>query len=158
MDGASQTKSRRLRNYALAGTAAILLAGTAGGIAYADRGHHRGGMMMNLAERYDGNNDGKVTQEEIDSNRAQWLAEFDADKSGDLSIAEFEKLWLKARREQMVREYQEFDRDGDGKMTLDEYRRPMANTVANMDRNGDGALSRDDRRRMRSNQQENSNQ
>jgi Ca2+-binding EF-hand superfamily protein len=49
----------------------------------------------------------------------------------------------------MVREFQHFDRDGDGKVTLEEYQRPMANTVANMDRNGDGVLSDEDRRRYR---------
>ena len=69
--------------------------------------------------------DGALSQEEIDANRTQWHGEFDADKSGDLTITEFEALWLKARREMMVREYQEFDRDGDGKLTLDEYKAPL---------------------------------
>jgi Ca2+-binding EF-hand superfamily protein len=120
----------------------------AAGFANADRGSGwRHGGMANLTERYDANQDGKISQDEINANRTQWHAEFDKDKSGDLSLAEFEQLWLKARREQLVREYQEFDRDGDGKVTTDEYRSPMANTVANMDRNGDGVLSQEDRRR-----------
>jgi Ca2+-binding EF-hand superfamily protein len=117
--------------------------------AEADRMRHGYGTYSGLAERYDANGDGKISQEEITANRQQWYSEFDTDKSSDLSIAEFEKLWLKARREQMVREFQHFDRDGDGKVTLEEYQRPMANTVANMDRNGDGVLSDEDRRRYR---------
>jgi hypothetical protein len=119
--------------------------------AAADRGHrwHHGGGMMGLAERYDANQDGKISQEEIDGNRTRWHGEFDTDKNGTLSLDEFEKLWLKARREQMVREFQHFDRDGNAAVTLKEYRRPMADIVRNMDRNGDGVLSRDDRRMPR---------
>ena len=109
-------------------------------------GYH--GMMGGMAERYDANKDGKISQEEIDQNRTAWLGEFDLDKNGTLSLAEFEKLWLKARRERMVREFQQFDRDGNGEVTLDEYKVPMAHVVAEMDRNGDGLLGTDDRKPM----------
>lgn len=150
------SNGKRNRDGWLSGRQGLMLGGAAAaglalvlatGFAQADRGHGwRHGGMANLSERYDANNDGRVSQEEIDANRTQWHGDFDRDKSGDLSLAEFEQLWLKARREQMVREYQDFDRDGDGKVTAAEYRQPMANTVANMDRNGDGVISRDDRR------------
>lgn len=112
-------------------------------------GHHgmgHGGMARYLAERYDGNKDGKIAQDEIDANRKAWHEEFDADKNTTLSLDEFQALWLKARRDRMVREFQEFDRDGNGQVTLDEYRQPMADMVANMDSNGDGVLDRTDRR------------
>ena len=118
--------------------AALLL--LSAGTANAGGWHHGGEGLM---ERYDGNGDGKITQDEINANRAAWHKEFDADKTGELSIAEFEGLWLKAKREQMVREYQSFDRDGDGKVTLDEYQAPMKTTMADMDSNGDGALTRE---------------
>jgi Ca2+-binding EF-hand superfamily protein len=136
--------------------AGIIGLGAVGGLAYADRGGHGGmgrwhhgmglGMVNDLAERYDANKDGKITQDEVDANRKAWLEEFDADKNGTLSLDEFQALWLKARRERMVREFQEFDRDGNGQVTLDEYRQPMADIVATMDSNGDGALDRADRR------------
>ncbi|MDP9136689.1 MAG: EF-hand domain-containing protein [Pseudomonadota bacterium] len=129
--------------------AAIAVAGVAS-LAHATRGGgHHGMGMRGMMERYDANKDGKLTQDEIDQNRSQWHGEFDADKSGGLTIAEFEALWLKARRDQLVREYQEFDRDGDGKLTLDEYKMPLAMMVQNRDMNGDGMLSRDDRRSRR---------
>jgi Ca2+-binding EF-hand superfamily protein len=129
---------------------AVLGISAVAGTAVADRGHHQGmGRIMSMMERYDANKDGSLSQEEIDTNRTQWHGEFDADKTGDLSLAEFEALWLKARREMMVREFQEFDRDGDGKLTLDEYKAPLAMLVTRMDANNDGLLNRQDRMRRR---------
>ena len=134
-------------------SAGLLAIAAVGGLAHAGMGGSWGGGfgrglgMMGpgaLMERYDTNKDGKITQAEIDQNRTQWLAEFDADKNGALSLDEFKNLWLKARNEQMVREFQEFDRDGNAQVTLDEYKAPFAQIVAARDRTGDGALSRDD--------------
>ena len=113
-------------------------------------GKHHGGMRGHRAqmmmERYDADKDGKLTQEEINSNREAWLKEFDANNDGKLSLDEFKQLWLKARAERIVRAFQRFDRDGDAGVTLEEYQRPLADIVERMDRNGDGALSKDDRR------------
>jgi hypothetical protein len=147
-----QTRSKLL----LAGGAAALLAlGGLAGLAQADmqggmgggmgEGHGGGMMGRQLMERYDTDKDGKVTQQEIDKNRADWLAEADADKTGSLSLEEFKVLWLKARNEMMVREFQFFDRDGNGQVTIEEYQGPMSDMVAERDRNADGALSKDDR-------------
>ena len=112
--------------------------------------HHRltphGMMGQQFMERYDADKDGKVTQAEIDKNRQQWLAEADADKNGTLSLEEFKVLWLKGRNEMMVREFQFFDRDGNGQVTIEEYQGPMAGVVARRDRNDDGSLGADDHR------------
>lgn len=142
----------------LAGGAAVMLAlGGLAGLARADMEggncdgprFHRltpGGMMgQQLTERYDADKDGKVTQAEIDQNRQQWLAEADADKNGTLSLEEFKVLWLKGRNEMMVREFQFFDRDGNGQVTIEEYKGPMADLVARRDQNNDGSLGADDR-------------
>jgi hypothetical protein len=110
------------------------------------RGHHGGGLPQ-LMERYDTNKDGKITQQEIDDNRTDWFKRFDADKNGSLSLKEFEALWLEAHRQEMVREFQRLDPNGDAGVTLDEYKEPLSHLVADRDRNGDGVLSRDDRRR-----------
>jgi len=110
--------------------------GAAAGLALADRGDGHGGwgrgstMMVHMTERYDADKDGKVSQSEIDANRTAWHGEFDADKNANLSLTEFQSLWLKARNEEMVREFQNFDRDGDGQVTLEEYKAPMAGMVA----------------------------
>lgn len=113
-------------------------------------GHGEGHGMMgqHMMERYDANKDGKLTQPEIDQNRQQWLAEFDADKNGTLSLDEFKLLWLKSRSEMMVREFQFFDKDGNGQVTIEEYKTPLSDVVADGDINKDGALSPDDRPMM----------
>jgi hypothetical protein len=119
-------------------------------MAFADRpgwgGYHGGGMIRQMMQRYDANKDGKLTQQEIDDNRTEWFARFDADKNGSLSLKEFEALWLEANRQDMIREFQRLDPNGDAALTLDEYKEPLSRIVANRDRNGDGVLSKEDRR------------
>lgn len=141
-----------------AGAVAMLGLGGLAGLAQADmdggmggghcgmgRGGPHGMMGRQLMERYDTNKDGVVTQAEIDQNRQQWLAEFDTNKDGNLSLDEFKMLWLKSRNEMMVREFQFFDRDGNGQVTIEEYKGPMADIVATRDTNNDGSLGADDR-------------
>jgi hypothetical protein len=129
----------------LAGAGTLAAGAHAGGWGRHHGGH--GGMMRMFWERYDTNEDGKITQAEIDANRTEWHGKYDADKNGNLSLKEFEALWLEARRREMVREFQRFDKDGDAGLNLDEYKKPLSRFVENHDRNGDGALTRDDRRK-----------
>jgi hypothetical protein len=142
----------KLALFAVGGLAAV---GTLASLAVADQGRkwsrHGHGMhnVQMMTERYDANKDGKLSQEEIDANRTSWHGEFDADKNATLSLQEFQGLWLKARNEDMVREFQRFDRDGNGQVTLDEYKQPLSGMVARMDRNGDGVLTPDDRMKHR---------
>jgi EF hand len=139
----------KIKIWLAAGASLAAAAALIAGVAQADRGRHGMQDVSGLMERYDANRDGALSQEEIDTNRSQWHGEFDKDKTGDLTLAEFETLWLKARRETMVREFQEFDRDGDGKLTLDEYKAPLNAMVSRLDSNGDGLVNKDDRRRGR---------
>ncbi len=120
-----------------------------GGVAAAAKGWKHGmrghGMEFSqLTERYDADKDGKITQAEIDTNRTSWLNEFDGDKSGSLALAEFQNLWLKAQNERMVREFQRFDRDGNGQVSLDEYKEPLSGIVAQLDRDNDGIITSDE--------------
>ena len=140
-----------------AGAVAVLAVGALAGIASADMhggwgggwggGHGRGMMGHQMMERYDADKDGKITQAEIDQNRTAWHGEFDADKNASLSLEEFRALWLKAKGEMIVREFQFFDADGNGQVTLEDYQEPLSGLVASRDRNGDGVLNRDDRGR-----------
>jgi len=147
---------------------AIVLAGAAGlsslataeyrgshGWGHHGRGHHSGmghGMghgqgAHRMMERFDTNEDGKLTQDELDGARKDLLAKHDSNKDGKLDLAEFEKLWLEVKRQRMVRGFQRIDRDGDAVITLEEFMKPFSNLVSRMDTNDDGVLDMTDHRR-----------
>lgn len=109
-------------------------------------GHHygkRGGgeMFGAMFAKIDADGDGMVTQEEIDTYRAEKLTEFDASGDGALSIEEFDELYRELTRKRMVRAFQRLDADGDGVITAEEMDAQFGNIVERMDRDGSGALS-----------------
>ncbi|HET6469758.1 MAG TPA: hypothetical protein VFG43_15395, partial [Geminicoccaceae bacterium] len=112
-----------------------------------------GGMMgegpMGLFESFDQNDDGKVTQEEINAVRDERFARFDSDGDGRLSLQEYEALWLDAMRTRMVRQFQAHDADGDAAVTPEEFRARYARMVSVLDVNGDGEVTRDEIMQMR---------
>ncbi|MEM9230871.1 MAG: calcium-binding protein [Pseudomonadota bacterium] len=110
-------------------------------------GRNRAGRMIRFMETFDTNADGDLTQEEIDSTRAERLARFDVNTDGVLTLDEFEALWLDAMRERMVDRFQSHDDDGDGQVTAEEFGDRFANIVTRRDTNGDGVLNADDLRR-----------
>ncbi|WP_112320540.1 EF-hand domain-containing protein [Oceanibium sediminis] len=120
---------------------------------YMQARQHRGdsdrgmGRMRGFLEAFDADGDGGLTQEEIDTARAERLAEFDTDGDGSLSLSEFEALWLDAMRERMVDQFQRHDDDGDGQVTAEEFGERFKGIVAARDTNGDGVLNADDMRR-----------
>lgn len=127
-----------------------------GGQGHHGWGHHRGGhgkhwrkgkRMERMMERFDANEDGKLTQEEVNEARKTLLTKFDTDKDGKLNLAEFEKLWLDFMHRRMVRGFQRIDRDGDAVITLDEYLKPFSKVVERLDRNDDGVFDKEDRRK-----------
>ncbi|MGQ7794374.1 EF-hand domain-containing protein [Faunimonas sp. B44] len=114
------------------------------------RGQGPGGerfAMRGMFEQFDADGDGRITQDEIDAVRGDRLARFDADKDGALSLEEYQALWLDAMRERMVRAFQAHDRDGDGKVTAEEFNARFDRMVERLDRNDDGAIDRSDMRR-----------
>lgn len=114
-------------------------------------GHHmggpgfgQGGGMGGMMLAYDTDNDGRLSQEEIDQGRASQLKKFDKDGDGALSLAEYEALWLDAMHEQMVDRFQDHDANGDGKVTAEEFGERFAGMVKFMDTNDDGVLDQQD--------------
>jgi len=82
---------RRTQILIALGAAGVLAVTAVANSAFADRGHgqhgmhgggHHQGMMARhfdeLAERYDADQNGEITQAEIDANRAEWHGEFPA--------------------------------------------------------------------------------
>ena len=106
--------------------------------------HGGGRHMFGMLESFDANDDGKLSQEEIDQTRGERFGRFDADSDQALTLGEYEQLWLEAMRERMVDRFQDLDADGDGKVTDAEFQRPFAKMVRRMDRNDDGVIDRGD--------------
>jgi EF hand len=107
-------------------------------------GGHRGAGAILLFEQFDTNQDGRVTQAEIDQARQSRLAEFDQNGDGSLSLEEYQALWMDAMRERMVDRFQAHDDDGDAVITVEEFAEPYDRMVSRLDRNGDGALTPDE--------------
>ncbi|WP_272008942.1 EF-hand domain-containing protein [Roseovarius sp. ZX-A-9] len=119
-----------------------------------ERGHRRGhghhgehGMMRQIMERVDANNDRAVTQEEVDTFRASVVTDADKSGEGNISLDEFETIYLDLTRERMVDAFQKLDADGDGAVTQAEMDKRFGDVVERMDRNGDGKLDREDHKR-----------
>ena len=110
-------------------------------------GGHRRGHLLDLIERFDADGDGGVSQAEIDVGRAKRLSDFDADGNGELSLEEYEQLWLDAMRDRMVDAFQRHDDDGNGQVTAEEFQARLGRVVALRDRNDDGILDKQDLRR-----------
>lgn len=107
----------------------------------------KGRHAMAMMERFDADQDGKVTQAEIDQVRQDQMARFDSNSDGALTLPEFEGLWLDFMRERMVDRFQDLDADGDGQMTAAEMEMRLSQLVRRMDRNEDGVIDRSDMRR-----------
>ena len=104
--------------------------------------HHGGG--MDFFERFDANQDGRLTQVEIDEVRRTQLSEFDQDSNGSLTLEEYQALWLDAMRERMVDRFQAHDDDGDGMVTVEEFGEPFDRMISQLDADGDGAVTLDE--------------
>ena len=134
---------------AIGGSIALAGVSFAGRGGHGSKGHHRGmGHSHAMLEKFDANGDGKLTREEIDAAQADLLARYDTDDKGGLKLEEFEGVWLELTRERMVDRFQNLDADGDGTVTKAEIDRKIGRMMRYMDRNGDGAISLDDFRKM----------
>ena len=121
-----------------------------GMMGWGERGrHHMAERVRAFADRYDTNGDGKITQDEINANRADMFKKYDTNNDGKLSIDEYQNLWLAVRHREMVRSFQRLDVEGAGAITEKEYQAPLAHIVERLDQNNDNALSRDDMKARR---------
>ena len=99
-----------------------------------------------MLQNVDTNNDGALSQEEINAAVNARFAEFDADKNGSLSLPEFQALWAEITKPIAVRAFQFLDPDGDAAVAKAELDDRFGTVVSHFDRNDDGKLSPADRR------------
>jgi Ca2+-binding EF-hand superfamily protein len=142
----------RTTKYLLAGGALALGAAAFAGASVADGGwgRHHGwgpGGGMSFFEQFDANQDGRITQAEVDEVRRSRLTEFDQDGDGSLTLEEYQALWLDAMRERMVDQFQAHDDDGDGMVTAEEFGERYDRMVSRLDTDDDDALTLDEMRR-----------
>jgi Ca2+-binding EF-hand superfamily protein len=142
------TPRKSLLVAAVLGGTALLTAGAV--LAHGGWGgpwRHGGPGGMALLDDFDTNDDGKVTQAKIDEARRQRLVGFDRDGNGELSLEEYQALWLDAMRGPMTRQFQANDADASGGITVEEFQARYEDVVTYLDRDGNGELTRDELRR-----------
>lgn len=113
-------------------------------------GRQRGVNVARLLERFDANQDGKLTEAEV-PNASMWqrLVAVDKDKDGTVTKAEMESLASSRGGRNRGGEatwkflQQKYDGDNDGKITAAEYTRDKA-TFVRLDKDKDGVLSQKD--------------
>jgi hypothetical protein len=124
------------------------LAVTGAAIANPSFGHHGGPLRMvmhDMLSNVDTNNDGALSQEEINAAVGSRYAAFDGNKDGQLSLDEFQALWADLTRPIAVRAFQFLDPDGNAAVAREEVDRKFGTLVTRFDRNNDGKLSPEDR-------------
>ena len=102
--------------------------------------------MMEIMRQADSNNDDALTQAELDAYVEATVASADANKDGDVTLQEFETIWLEMTRRRMADAFQRLDDDASGAITAAERNEAFGDVVTRLDRNDDGKLDAADRR------------
>ena len=99
-----------------------------------------------MLETFDADGDGSLKQAEVDQFRSDRLAKFDSNGDDQLTLEEYQVLWLDAMRERMVDAFQRLDNDGDAMVTREEFLEPFAQLVRRLDRDADGMVTQEEMR------------
>jgi Ca2+-binding EF-hand superfamily protein len=101
--------------------------------------HLDGGML----EMADANGDGNISQAEHDAMRAAHLAELDANNDGFVTYAEHKAAMEARAQKHFIKRH---DKDGDGRVSVDEMAEHGDGMFERMDANGDGMVTAEELR------------
>lgn len=82
----------------------------------------------------DSDGDGTITPEEIALARAALIAGADASQNGEISLEEYETIFLELMRDPLVDSFQHLDADGNGAVTDAEFEAATSKMLERMDR------------------------
>ncbi|HZW30428.1 MAG TPA: EF-hand domain-containing protein [Isosphaeraceae bacterium] len=132
------------------GVAALLSAAMLVGVGLAQTPGGPAAQFRELFLQLDANQDGAIAKEEVPPSALpafeRLLRRGDSNHNGKLEADEYRSVLLDLRdfaartKEQAVRKFQTLDKDGDGKVSRDEFTGPKPR-FEQLDRNGDGFLT-----------------
>ena len=88
------------------------------------------------------NKDGQVTRAEFDKSNAQQFGQFA--KNGTMTQEQFFQMLFAQSRAISERVFRRLDRDGTGKITMQEWAEPQERLFARLDRDNDGVVTMDE--------------
>ncbi len=104
----------------------------------------RDGGSRPLFERFDSDDDGRITAAEIEAEIAGRIERFDADGDGALAFEEAQRMREELGRDRRAERFDALDRNGDGRLDAGELDRPLERLLSRFDRDGDGAVEADE--------------
>jgi Ca2+-binding EF-hand superfamily protein len=126
----------------LAGFSTLALAqpSDGGGKSPGPHGHPGQAFAEHWFRSMDANNDGKLSQQEVETGTLRLFERLDANKDGEVTRQEAETGAAAIRKEELSKRFSELDADKDGRLTADESKIP-ARFFDRLDTNHDHALS-----------------
>ncbi len=95
----------------------------------------------------DADRDGRVTRAEVEAFAARHVQQLDADADGVISEADLRAMEERRRERRMHRRLKAADANGDGVVSVDEFRDRMVERMMKRDANDDGEIGPDERPR-----------
>ena len=134
-------------------TAGILVAAPPAGDHARDGMHRMHKMGAAFLDKIDANKDGNISQAEHDAMRAAHLAELDGNNDGYVTFDEQQAAREARRAAREARQVERFtarhDKNGDGRVSVDELAQRGDGMFERMDANGDGMVTREEMQQNR---------
>ncbi len=138
------------KTYWMTGALVLALAGVGAAQASGDRGFGHGGhgghgsLGADAQKLADTDGDGVVTVAEVQAKILQRAISIDANKDGNISVAEMDAHREQMRAERRANRLAKLDADNNGSISVEEYAAAKSERAAKRDRNGDGVIDSND--------------